>query len=164
MVWFPVQTRGFFTVQCVHTGCGAYPPSYSMGIMGFFSGGKAAGGETGHSPPSSAKVKNERRYISTLLHSFMAGTETNLPVPLNKDESVAFCSSPGDNEQILPDSLARRVCNRAEGRSGYLPNTVVEQYHTAELSRRQQRKMTFVKLGEISVRQKKIMYPAISLK
>jgi len=81
----------------------------------------------------------------------MAGTETNLPVPLNKDESLAFCSSPGHNEQILSDSLARKDCNR----SGYLPNTVIEQYRTAELSRRQQRKVIFVKLGEVSVRQKK---------
>jgi hypothetical protein len=109
-------------------------------VSGDFSPGvKRPGSETAHSSPSSAKVKNERCYISTLLYTFMADTETNLPFPLNKEESVAFCSSPGNNDHILPDSLARRVCNRAEGRSSYLPNTVTEQYHTAELSRRQQR-------------------------
>lgn len=43
VVWFPVYANEFSTLQCVHTGCGAYPPFYSMGIGGFFSGGKAAG-------------------------------------------------------------------------------------------------------------------------
>jgi len=36
VVWFAVQASGFSTLQCVHTGCGAYPPSYSMGIGGIF--------------------------------------------------------------------------------------------------------------------------------
>jgi hypothetical protein len=44
VVLFPVQTSDFPTLQCVHTGCGTYPPSYSIVVGRFFSGGKAAGG------------------------------------------------------------------------------------------------------------------------
>jgi len=43
VVWFPVQASDFSTLQYVHTGCGSYPPSYSMGIGRFFSGVKVAG-------------------------------------------------------------------------------------------------------------------------
>jgi hypothetical protein len=45
----------FSSSPCVQTGCGAHPASYSMGT-----GGKAwPGRDADHSPPSSAKDKNE---------------------------------------------------------------------------------------------------------
>jgi hypothetical protein len=50
----------FSSSPCVQTGCGAHPASYLMGTGGSFPGGKARPGrDADHSPPSSAKVKNE---------------------------------------------------------------------------------------------------------
>jgi hypothetical protein len=42
-----------------------HPLSYPMGNRGSFRGGKAAGAEDDHSPPSSAEVKNGWSYTST---------------------------------------------------------------------------------------------------
>jgi hypothetical protein len=41
----------------VQNGSEAHPASYPMGTRGFFPGGKAAGREADHSPPSSTEVK-----------------------------------------------------------------------------------------------------------
>jgi hypothetical protein len=49
----------------VQHGSGAHPASYPMGTEGCFSGGKAAGREADHSPPSNAEVKNAWSYTST---------------------------------------------------------------------------------------------------
>jgi len=44
---------------------GAHPASYPMGTRSSFSGGKVSECEAGHSPPSSAKVKNVWSYTAT---------------------------------------------------------------------------------------------------
>jgi hypothetical protein len=50
----------FSSSPCIQTGSGAHPASYPMGTGGSFPGGKARlGRDADHSPPSSAKVKNE---------------------------------------------------------------------------------------------------------
>jgi hypothetical protein len=50
----------FSSSPCVQTGSGAHPASYPVGTGGPFPGGKARPGrDADHSPPSSAKVKNE---------------------------------------------------------------------------------------------------------
>jgi hypothetical protein len=61
MIWGSNPGRGkrFSLLQNAETGSGVYPASYSMGTRSSFSGGKAAGHETDHSPPPSTKVKNE---------------------------------------------------------------------------------------------------------
>jgi hypothetical protein len=56
----PDRGRGFFSSLCVQTGCEAHPSSCAMGTWGPFPGDKAwPGRDADHSPPSSAKVKNE---------------------------------------------------------------------------------------------------------
>jgi hypothetical protein len=51
----------FSSSPCIQTSSGAHPASYPMGIWGSFPGGKARPGrDADHSPPSSAKVKNEQ--------------------------------------------------------------------------------------------------------
>jgi hypothetical protein len=64
-VRFPVGARNFSLHHRVQNGSGAHPASYSMGIRGFFLGGKAAGREGDLSPPSSAEVKSAWSYTST---------------------------------------------------------------------------------------------------
>jgi hypothetical protein len=49
----------------VQTGSVAHPASYPMGTRGCFPGGKAAGCEADHSPPSIAEVRNAWNYTST---------------------------------------------------------------------------------------------------
>jgi hypothetical protein len=50
----------FSSSPCVQTGSGAHPASYPMGTGCSFPGSKARPGrDADHSPPSSAKVKNE---------------------------------------------------------------------------------------------------------
>jgi hypothetical protein len=50
-----------YIVLSVQTGSGAHPASCTMGTGGPFLGGKARPGrDANHSPPSSAKVKNEQ--------------------------------------------------------------------------------------------------------
>jgi hypothetical protein len=49
----------FSFIHNVHTGCGAQPAAYPVGIGGSLSlGVKRPFGEADHSPPSSAEVKN----------------------------------------------------------------------------------------------------------
>jgi hypothetical protein len=57
----PVEAKGFSSGLCVQMSSEAHPEaSYPMGTEGSFPGGKAQRGcDTDHSPPSSAKVKNE---------------------------------------------------------------------------------------------------------
>jgi hypothetical protein len=56
----PTEAEDFSSSPCVKTGSGAHPASYPMGTGGSFPGGKARPGrDADHSPPSSAKVKNE---------------------------------------------------------------------------------------------------------
>jgi hypothetical protein len=56
----PTGAEDFSSSPCVQTGSGAYPAFYSMGTGGSFPRGKARPGrDADHSPPSSAKVKNE---------------------------------------------------------------------------------------------------------
>jgi hypothetical protein len=50
----------FSSSPCVQTGPGAHPAPYPLGTGDSFPGGKARPGrDADHSPPSSAKVKNE---------------------------------------------------------------------------------------------------------
>jgi hypothetical protein len=56
-VRFPARAGNFSLHHCVQNGSGAHPASYPMGTRGSFPGGKAAGREADHSPPSSAEVK-----------------------------------------------------------------------------------------------------------
>jgi hypothetical protein len=56
----PDRGRGFSSIFCVQTGSGAHPASYLVVTGGPYPGGKVRPGrEAGHSPPSSAEVKNE---------------------------------------------------------------------------------------------------------
>jgi hypothetical protein len=55
-------------LHVVHTGSGAHPASSPVGTGGFFSGGKAAGREADHSPPTSAEVK-KRGSVHRLPHT-----------------------------------------------------------------------------------------------
>jgi hypothetical protein len=55
----------FYFHHRVQSGSGAHPASYPIGTRGSFSAVKRPGRETDHSPPSSAEVKNARRYTST---------------------------------------------------------------------------------------------------
>jgi hypothetical protein len=57
--------RDFQFLHSVQTGSGAHPTSYSMGTGGSFLGGKAAGREADHSPPSSAQVKMMDLYLNS---------------------------------------------------------------------------------------------------
>jgi hypothetical protein len=52
------------------TGSGAHPASYPVGTCGSLPGGKVAGREADHLPPSSVEIKNEWSYTSTP-HYFM---------------------------------------------------------------------------------------------
>jgi hypothetical protein len=61
----------FSLLNVVQTGSGAYPASYPMGTGGFFPGGKAAGCEADHSPPTTAEVKKMWIYTSTPPYAFM---------------------------------------------------------------------------------------------
>jgi hypothetical protein len=56
----PAGAKSFSSILCVQTGSGAHPASCRVGTGGPFPGGKARPGrDAGHSPPSSAEVKNE---------------------------------------------------------------------------------------------------------
>jgi hypothetical protein len=56
----PTGAENFSSSPCVQTGSEAHPASYPMGTRGSFPGGEARPGrDADHSPPSSAKVKNE---------------------------------------------------------------------------------------------------------
>jgi hypothetical protein len=50
----------------LHTGSGAHPSPYPMGIWALSQGIKRPGREVDHSPPSSAEVKNAWSYTSIL--------------------------------------------------------------------------------------------------
>jgi hypothetical protein len=54
------KRREVSTLHIVQSGSGAQPVSYGMGTRSSFLGCNAVGcgGEAGHSPPSSAEVKN----------------------------------------------------------------------------------------------------------
>jgi hypothetical protein len=66
-VRFPAGAGIFSPLHRVHTGSGSHPALYGM-----CTGGKAAGREADHSPPSSTDVKNAWRYTSTPKYVFMA--------------------------------------------------------------------------------------------
>jgi hypothetical protein len=56
----PDGAEDFSPSPCIQTSCGAHPASYPMGTGGPFPGGKARPErDADHSPPFSAKVKNE---------------------------------------------------------------------------------------------------------
>jgi hypothetical protein len=56
----PSRDKAFFTSLCVQLSSEDHPASYPMGTGGPFPGHKALlGRDADHSPPSSAKVKNE---------------------------------------------------------------------------------------------------------
>jgi hypothetical protein len=55
-VRFPA-VQDFSLLHSVQIGSGAHPASHPMSTGGSFAGGKAAGREVDHSPPSSAEVK-----------------------------------------------------------------------------------------------------------
>jgi hypothetical protein len=58
--WVRQRQENFFSILCVQTSSGAHSVSYPMGTEGPFLGGKVRPGhDADHSPPSSAKVKNE---------------------------------------------------------------------------------------------------------
>jgi hypothetical protein len=62
---------GNFSLHRVQNGSVAHPASYPMGTRGSFPGGKAAGREADHSPPTCAEVKE---CVELYLHS---------PIPLH---------------------------------------------------------------------------------
>jgi hypothetical protein len=64
-VRLPAEARNVSLHLHVQTGSGAHPASCPVGTGGCFSGGKAAGAEDDHSPPSSADVKKVWRHTST---------------------------------------------------------------------------------------------------
>jgi hypothetical protein len=68
----PAGAGNFSLHHRVQIGSGAHPASYPMGTRGSYPGGKAAGREADHSPPSSAEVKNAWSYTSTPQYAFMA--------------------------------------------------------------------------------------------
>jgi hypothetical protein len=51
-------------------------------VLGFFPGGKVAGDEVDHSPPSSVKVKNEWHFMSALPTSLRGQGQLYLFLPL----------------------------------------------------------------------------------
>jgi hypothetical protein len=61
---YPVMTRVFFSSPPRSERLWGPPSLLFNGYRGLFSGGKAAGPEADHSPPSSAKVKNTWSYTS----------------------------------------------------------------------------------------------------
>jgi hypothetical protein len=61
-----------FSVHSVQTGSGAHLASYPMGTGDSFPGGKAAGHEADHSPPTSSEVKKMWIHTSTPPHTFIA--------------------------------------------------------------------------------------------
>jgi hypothetical protein len=65
-VRFPAGTENFPLRHRIHTGSEAHPASCPMGTGGSFSGGKAAGREADHSPPSNAEVTE---FVEIYLHS-----------------------------------------------------------------------------------------------
>jgi hypothetical protein len=56
-VRFSAVAGNFSLHHRVQNGSGVHPASYPIGTSGSFPGGKAAGREADHSPPSSAEVK-----------------------------------------------------------------------------------------------------------
>jgi hypothetical protein len=67
------DNEGIFSLRHrVQTGSGSHPPSCPMGTGGAFPPEvKRPGREANHSPPSSAKIKNEWSYISIPTYVFM---------------------------------------------------------------------------------------------
>jgi hypothetical protein len=65
-VRFPAGAWDFSLHHRIQNGSGAHPPSYPLGTSDSFPGGKAAGREADHSPPSSADVKE---CVKIYLHS-----------------------------------------------------------------------------------------------
>jgi hypothetical protein len=62
-----IPGQEFSLLQVVHTGSGAQPTSYPMGITGALSPGvKRQGREADHSPPTSAEVKKN---VDLYIHS-----------------------------------------------------------------------------------------------
>jgi hypothetical protein len=57
----------------------AHPSLLFNAYMGSFPVVKRPGPEVNYPPPSSAEVKNEWSYTSTLLYAFMAWTRKTLP-------------------------------------------------------------------------------------
>jgi hypothetical protein len=74
--WGSVPDRGkhgiFYLRHRFQAGSGARPVSYPTGNRGCYSGGKTAGYEANHSPPSTAEVKNACSCNSTLPFVFLA--------------------------------------------------------------------------------------------
>jgi hypothetical protein len=59
-VWSPAKAKDFSSSLCIQTGFEAHPACYPVGTGAPLPGGKVWPGHyTDHSPPSSAKVKNE---------------------------------------------------------------------------------------------------------
>jgi hypothetical protein len=71
-VRFPTGAGNFSVHHRVQTGSGAHTAYCPMGTGVLSPGVKRPGCETGHSPPSSAEVKNTWSYTSTPQYVFMA--------------------------------------------------------------------------------------------
>jgi len=65
-VRFPAGAGNFCLHHRVQNGSWAHPASYSVGTRGYFPGSKVTGAWSWSLAPSSAEVKNEWRYTSTL--------------------------------------------------------------------------------------------------
>ena len=72
----------FSSIYNVQTGSGAPPASCSLGIVGYFPGGKAA--EFGHACPSSTEIKNEWSHASA---------PSSCPHNMHRDNFGFFCTS-----------------------------------------------------------------------
>jgi len=84
----PDWGREFSFRHRVKTGSGAYSVYYPMGI-----GGCYPGGETDHSPPSNAEVKNAWSYTSNPPYVFMAWCR--------RKQKIQIISIPGFNSLLI---------------------------------------------------------------
>jgi hypothetical protein len=66
----PLGARIFLFFRVIQIGSWAHPASYPTGTGGSFPGGKAAGREAHHSPPTNAEVKETWTYTSPPPYAF----------------------------------------------------------------------------------------------
>jgi hypothetical protein len=95
-VRFPARAWNFSLHHRVQNGSGAHPASYPMGNRGSFPGGNRPGREAGHSPPSSAEVKEwVELYLHSPKYAFMAWCS------VKAQGQLCFYLSPKDISQGL---------------------------------------------------------------
>jgi hypothetical protein len=70
---FLTNATDFSLLQNTQTSSAVHPPSCAVGMGGSYPGARRLGRDFDHSPPHSAKVKNERSHKTTILglYAFM---------------------------------------------------------------------------------------------